>query len=65
MAYGTKDMTTVKNGVVKVKYHCHCKLDEIPNTVREINESGLLVDKITYDSYYNMWKVNYFENIRN
>jgi len=65
MAYGTKDETVVNNGTVKVNYHCHCMLDEIPNTVREINECRLTVDKITYVDDLNMWRVNYFENIYN
>jgi hypothetical protein len=65
MPYGTKDSATTNGNAIKVNYHCHCTLDQIPETVREIASCKLLVDKITYDGDTNMWRVNYFENIYN
>jgi len=62
MAYGTKEgIYTHNENSVKVNYHCHVNLDDIPKQVRELNDSMLQVDKITFDEDNGIWRIDYFE----
>jgi len=59
---GTKEgMITTKKGMIKVKYHRHVELIDIPDAVKILLDCNLKINKITFDSKYNMWKIKYFE----
>jgi hypothetical protein len=46
---------------LKVNYYCHCELNDIPKTVKELLNDGLSIKDIKQDQ--GMWKIKYFEII--
>ncbi len=60
-SFGTKDNMVSQGKNVKVTYHCHVKLEEIPSEVNKLWECNLTIDKITWDSMNGMWRIDYFE----
>ena len=60
---GTKDNMISHGKKVKVTYHCHVELEDIPTEVNKLWKCNLTIDKITWDSMGNkgMWRIDYFE----
>lgn len=61
MAYGTKDDTLSHGKNLKITYHVHVPLIEIPVEVKKLTEVGLKIDEITPDN--GMWRIDYYEII--
>lgn len=55
----------VRPNVLKVTYHAHVELDDIPKGIKQVLDNNLIVDTITYDSEVALWEIKYFEELRN
>lgn len=61
MTFGTKEGSTIVGKKVKVTYHCHTELENIPREVKEIWRDDLTIDQITWDSDNGLWRIDYHE----